>query len=213
MAIQLLIGCRSRFLGASLVVQFDSCSAIDVIDVVQRCDHLLSALARKPTVVLLDLELARDYFAASERSADSSILLLEPPDNSWEIPLQSWVPRGLAGIFHDDQNPALLPKAVAGIAGGELWFDHQAMKRAFVTHHHTSPPTRLTTRESEVLNLICAGATNKEIAGKLFVSEQTIKTHCNHILKKFGCKNRLTLALQASRLVPPRPFHTPHPLG
>lgn len=212
MAIQLLIGCRSRLLCASLVIQFDSCPAIEILDVVQRCDQLLSAFARKPTVVLLDLELVRDYFAASERPTDSAILLLEPPDNNWEIPLQSWIPRGLAGLFHDDQDPALLPKAVASIAGGELWFDHKAMKRAFVTHHNTPPPTRLTTRESEVLELICAGATNKEIAGKLFVSEQTIKTHCNHILKKFGCKNRITLALQASRLAPPRPFQTPHPL-
>lgn len=51
----------------------------------------------------------------------------------------------------------------------------------------------LSSRETEVLNLIIDGATNGEISGKLFISENTVKFHVRNILKKTGCANRSEL--------------------
>lgn len=51
----------------------------------------------------------------------------------------------------------------------------------------------LSSRETEVLNLIIEGASNGEISGKLFISENTVKFHVRNILKKTGCANRSEL--------------------
>jgi NarL family two-component system response regulator LiaR len=62
----------------------------------------------------------------------------------------------------------------------------------------------LTPRELEILELIAAGLSNREIAEKLFVSENTVKTHSSRVLAKLGAKRR-TQAVQigkASRLIP-----------
>jgi DNA-binding CsgD family transcriptional regulator len=56
----------------------------------------------------------------------------------------------------------------------------------------------LTTREQQVLQEICHGLSNREIAEKLFVSEHTIKTHVSNLLVKLGVKRR-TQAIQLAR--------------
>lgn len=58
----------------------------------------------------------------------------------------------------------------------------------------------LTTREAEVLTLIVAGAANRAIADRLVISEDTVKTHVKHILRKIGAANRAqAIAMAAGR--------------
>jgi NarL family two-component system response regulator LiaR len=62
----------------------------------------------------------------------------------------------------------------------------------------------ITARELEILGLIAAGLSNREIAGRLFVSENTVKTHSNRLFAKLGAKRR-TQAVQlgkAALLIP-----------
>jgi DNA-binding CsgD family transcriptional regulator len=62
----------------------------------------------------------------------------------------------------------------------------------------------ITPRELEILNLIAAGLSNREIAGRLFVSENTVKTHSSRLFDKLGAKRR-TQAVQLgkeARLIP-----------
>jgi ATP/maltotriose-dependent transcriptional regulator MalT len=62
----------------------------------------------------------------------------------------------------------------------------------------------ITARELEILSLIAAGLSNREIAGRLFVSENTIKTHSSRLFDKLGAKRR-TQAVQigkTARLIP-----------
>lgn len=62
----------------------------------------------------------------------------------------------------------------------------------------------ITPRELEILQLIAAGLSNREIAARLFVSENTVKTHCSRLFDKLGAKRR-TQAIQigrAERLIP-----------
>jgi NarL family two-component system response regulator LiaR len=56
----------------------------------------------------------------------------------------------------------------------------------------------ITRRELEILELIAQGMSNREIAGKLYVSENTVKTHCSHAFDKLGAKRR-TQAVQLGK--------------
>jgi DNA-binding NarL/FixJ family response regulator len=60
----------------------------------------------------------------------------------------------------------------------------------------------LTKKEKEIVSLICNGCRNKEIAQRLDISEQTVKSHCNRIYKKVGVSDRLQLALYTHKLWP-----------
>jgi DNA-binding NarL/FixJ family response regulator len=60
----------------------------------------------------------------------------------------------------------------------------------------------LTRRELEVLRLIAAGRTNREIATRLFVGEKTVATHVSNILGKLGASNRVEAVAIASRVMP-----------
>ncbi len=61
---------------------------------------------------------------------------------------------------------------------------------------------QLTRREREVLHLIGQGLTNRDIAGQLYISEGTVKTHVNHLLNRLDLRNRAQLAIYANSRVP-----------
>ncbi|OUL27727.1 DNA-binding response regulator [Nostoc sp. T09] len=60
--------------------------------------------------------------------------------------------------------------------------------------------TALTNREQDVLRLIGIGATNREIAEKLYISEGTVKTHVTHLFNRLNLKNRSQLAIYANSI-------------
>jgi ATP/maltotriose-dependent transcriptional regulator MalT len=58
----------------------------------------------------------------------------------------------------------------------------------------------LTAREQEVLALIAAGLSNRQIAGRIFVAQSTVKSYVNAIFRKLGVENRTRAAAEARRL-------------
>ena len=61
------------------------------------------------------------------------------------------------------------------------------------------PLVTLSVREREVYRLVCAGLSNREIAGKLFITEATVKVHVHHVFDKLGVRSRTALAMNAAR--------------
>ena len=73
-----------------------------------------------------------------------------------------------------------------------------AVVQAFVPDEKRRDDLGITRREMEILQLVAEGMSNREIAGKLFVSENTVKTHCSRAFDKLGAKRR-TQAVQIGK--------------
>jgi DNA-binding CsgD family transcriptional regulator len=70
--------------------------------------------------------------------------------------------------------------------------------KPFVPNEKKRDDLGITRRELEILELVAQGMSNREIAGKLFVSENTVKTHCSRTFDKLGAKRR-TQAVQLGK--------------
>lgn len=97
---------------------------------------------------------------------------------------------GADGYEMKDSEPKALITTIKQIAAGEQIFHPDVMKvrKSGMNLAHLRNP--LSKRELEVLKAMSEGLTNKEIAGKLFVSEKTVKTHVSHIFAKLEVGDR-----------------------
>lgn len=115
--------------------------------------------------------------------------------------LKDMIASGLAGIMPKSGDSQLLRKALAKLQSGEFWIDHKTIGNILTNFNSEQKKISLTKKEKEILKYICSGESNKNIAKKLCISEQTVKSHCNHLFKKFGVPNRVKLALYATKLI------------
>ncbi|PKQ31881.1 MAG: DNA-binding response regulator [Actinobacteria bacterium HGW-Actinobacteria-2] len=113
---------------------------------------------------------------------------------------------GASGFMLKDARPEDLLNAIRTVALGEAVIAPSATRRLLDHVVPTLPSdpegldTRLdllTDREIEVLTEIAAGATNSEIAAKLYMAEGTVKTHIGRLLSKLQCRDRVGLVLFA----------------
>src|SRR5437764_2980018 len=117
------------------------------------------------------------------------------------------VKSGVRGLVIKDSTTELLFEAIVSVMGGRYWLGHTLVSdlvEVVRTYGQTSalvpnkPRVALTRREREVLALVVEGCTNKEIATKFTVSEETIKHHLTRMFDKVGASNRLELAVKAT---------------
>ncbi|MFP4476600.1 MAG: response regulator transcription factor [Desulfatibacillaceae bacterium] len=108
--------------------------------------------------------------------------------------------RQVRGIFFIGDPLRLFGKGAIALLNGELWYSREVLSD-FVLAPKTSSTApeeiaaSLTPREREILAGIASGASNKEIAEKLYISLHTVKSHTYNIFKKINVPNRLQAAL------------------
>lgn len=105
---------------------------------------------------------------------------------------------GAITYVEKDSEPEQLLAAVRGAAEGKSILDPMLMQRVMQAQslRHTD---MLTEREADVLKLLAEGMTNAEIAAKLIVGEETVKTHVANILRKLNLAHRTQAAVYAIR--------------
>jgi DNA-binding NarL/FixJ family response regulator len=109
---------------------------------------------------------------------------------------------GARGYLTKDAGRAEIGAALRSTAAGQSTFDPEVSKRLIAG---LTPPLQadekdgLTARETEVLRLIAQGLSNPEIAGQLFISESTVKTHINNTFAKIGARHRAEAVRYAYR--------------
>ncbi|MEV0845115.1 response regulator [Streptomyces sp. NPDC049954] len=112
---------------------------------------------------------------------------------------------GASGFLLKDASAAELAQAVRVVAAGDALLAPNVTKRLiaeFTRLRGEAPPRRpnvppLTERETEVLSLIARGLSNAEIAARLILAEQTVKTHVGRILVKLSLRDRTQAAIFA----------------
>ena len=110
---------------------------------------------------------------------------------------------GVRGFFYDSDPLERLPKCLQATLNGELWAPRKILtnailrKRSFLSTSSRKAENSLSKREIEILNLVMIGATNKDIAEKLFISPHTVKSHVYNIYSKIDVPNRLQAILWA----------------
>ena len=119
---------------------------------------------------------------------------------------------GCSGIVLKQTAPELIVKSIRKVFSGEIWLDSHttaAVMRQFATANEVmggSPSgttargrerSPLSQREREIVGLVAQGYKNREMAEKMFISEQTVKNHLHNIFDKLGVSDRLELALYA----------------
>lgn len=116
--------------------------------------------------------------------------------------MKDLIARGIVGILPPSADSDLLKKAIKSVSTGELWLDRSTLMKLFSSIKEQGKSLSLAKREREIVFHICQGYRNREIAQKLNISEQTVKSHCNRIYKKLGVSDRLQLALQSYKIWP-----------
>ncbi|TMR96617.1 response regulator [Nonomuraea basaltis] len=156
-------------------------------------EALAVALRTGPDVVLLDLRMPKMSGAEvirrlREQTPGIHVLVLTTFDNDADI--LPAIEQGATGYLLKDTPRADLRHAVRAAARGETVLSPTVagvlMKKARTPEESRT----LSRRELEVLKLIARGATNRDIAGKLFITEATVKTHLLHVFAKLEVKDR-----------------------
>lgn len=168
----------------------------------------------KPDILLLDLAMPRLPGLETLRELTSvdwsvrTIILtaaIEKPQIVEALQL------GARGVVMKEAATAMMLKSIRSVMEGEFWVGRESVS-SLVTllREATAAPQKpkkfgLTSRELEVVAAIVSGYTNKDIAQKFSISEQTVKHHLTSIFDKLGVANRLELALFAvnNRLTDP----------
>ncbi len=161
------------------------------------------ARQRKPDVVLMDLLMPRlDGIQAAKRLAEeglaSRVLILTSSATAEGV--GDAVRAGVAGYLMKDVQSVDLVAAIRNAAVGIPTLHPQAQRqlmREVATPVARSPLDVLTPRERDVLGLIVAGLSNKQIAGRLSLSAGTVKGYVSEIFQKLGVGDRTQAALLA----------------
>jgi len=164
----------------------------------------LDSEERRPDVVLMDLKMApMDGIDATRhiraRYPDVEIVALTSFADKERV--SAALEAGASGYILKDANPDEIAAAVRAASRGELHLDPAVTRPliASLTQQRHAVLSDLTSREREVLSLVGAGKTNKEIARELVISERTARTHVSKVLGKLGVTSRTQAALLAVR--------------
>lgn len=176
-------GLRMLLEAAGIEVVTDAASGTEAIELTRM---------HQPELVLMDLQLGpgMDGVAATaalrELPDPPHVLIVTTYDTDADI-LRA-VEAGAVGYLLKDAPPDELIRAVRKAAHGETALAPVVADRLLASLRN--PVQRLSARELEVLTLVADGASNREVARKIFVSEATVKSHLVHIFDKLGVDSR-----------------------
>ena len=159
-------------------------------------DVLLLGLAHSRRPAIETVKLASDCAPATR-----TIVLTDRLDRAEVF---AAVQLGVRGVVLKDASPEVLFKSIRAVTAGEYWLGHDRFAtvvpnlRKVEAARRKSKAFGLTRREIEIVRSVVAGYSNREIAARSSITENTVKSHLTHIFNKLGASNRVELALFAA---------------
>ncbi len=183
---------------------------IEGMEVVGEADNGQEAVAQAetlhPDVILMDLAMpTMDGIEATRQiktsQPESRILIMT--SFAADDKVFPAIKAGALGYLLKESTPEDLVQAIRQIYRGESSLHPTIARKVLheITHPADRPPTPnpLTGREAEVLRLVAQGLSNQDIAGKLNISDPTVRTHVSNIMSKLHLATRIQAALYALR--------------
>jgi DNA-binding NarL/FixJ family response regulator len=219
MTIRVLIADDQAMVREGLAVLLGAQPGIEVVgEAVDGGDAVDKAAALRPDVVLMDVRMpvlngleatrlitgdGQDGPPADGAAGRTRVLVVTTFDLDEYV--YAALRAGASGFVLKDASAQALAEAVRVVAAGDAMLAPSVTRRllgAFARLGPPGPPAhpgagQLTGRETEVLTLVARGLSNAEIAGRLVVAEQTVKTHVGRILTKLGLRDRTQAAVFA----------------
>lgn len=157
-------------------------------------DGISLALQLDPDLIVLDLNMKGlsgldTLKALRSEGVDARIVILTVSDAKNDI--FALIDAGADGYLLKDTEPDVLLAQLKRIAGGEVVLSDSIKDLLLERHASKDPIYSLTDREMDVLQQIATGLSNKQIAGKLFISEETVKVHIRNLLRKLNVHSRV----------------------
>lgn len=188
-------------------------------------DGLLRVITSTPDMNLTgaaqDLEAALPEIAASNPKV---LIIGQPPSSKSVLPLLArareadvqsfivlWVNStndvdsfralqlGARGIISRMASGDQLTECIRAVSGGNVWLESGPNLRSATNGQAAA--FRITPREREIIELVCRGMKNKEIAAEMCITPGTVKVHLMHIFEKTGLRDRFQLALRGRHLL------------
>lgn len=179
-------------------------------EIVGMAEHGEEAIAQfdvvQPDVILMDVRMPVMNGATAtqilcKKAPDIKVLVLSTYDEDQDV--ADAIRAGAKGYLLKDTPSEELAHAIRSIHQGYTQLAPGILERIAYRSSDaiSSELAALTARELDVARLVAIGATNQEIAQKLFISESTVKTHLNNIFNRLNLKNRSQLAIFANSIL------------
>ena len=212
--IRVLLADDQGLIRAGFRVLLEAADDIEVIGEAVNGDQAIElARADRPDVILMDIRmpgtdgLAATHVIATDGTLDGTKIVILTTFETDEYVYQA-LRAGASGFLVKDAEPEELIRAVRVVHRGEALLSPSVTRRLIASLASRAPAgqaavrpspdlARLTEREREVLCLVARGLSNDEIAGKLFQSPLTTKTHVSRIITKLGVRDRAQLVVIA----------------
>ncbi len=174
---------------------------------IQLREATVSALLRSPKddIVLMAVDRGAEFYAgmsALKAVRPNIRIIVTGPGNRDEDILRA-VCAGAKGFVSEEAPAHEFKKALREVHLGSVWLPRRILasfiERSTVSPRRVQPriESKISGREREVLQLLVAGRSNREIAAALGILERTVKAHVAQLLRKVGVANRIALSVHA----------------
>jgi DNA-binding NarL/FixJ family response regulator len=194
--VKVMVVDKNKLFVQSLKIAFEKDGFAQVLNDVESLDDLSHVLPEvTPDLILFDLDTGliglTVVYELSSKSPETIFLAMTADLNRSKY--FRLIQAKARGCVLKSASLEELQKVVMEIMAGKVSFPEEIVNQNLVFSGSDKINNELTDRESEVLQLLCEGFSNDEIAERLHLSHDTIKWHRSNILTKSGCKNVLTL--------------------
>ncbi len=184
----------------------EGCADLTLVGTAPSAGEALSRIETlRPRVVLLDqtggLRAALQSVIEIKRIAPETQTVLWANALA-EVDSMRALQAGVRGILKRTIPVTTLLECLRAVAAGNLWIEN-AISNQVVGFLNRKTNTRLTTREQEIVQLVCRGFKNRQIAQELSITPGTVKVHLMHVFEKTGVKDRYELALRGRKIAEP----------